>query len=284
MLAYRHAFHAGNRADVLKHVALTVILRAMLRKGTPLFYLDTHAGAGRYDLGAEPAATSAEFRHGIERVRAAAHDTPGAVPAGVQAYLDLVEAALRASRRPGYPGAAAIAQALLRESDRLVLVEQHPAEVAALTKCFAGGRNVQVVEGDGYARLSSLLPPREGRGLVLIDPAYELRAEPDRVVAGLREAFARFRHGTYLIWYPRAGKLDWNALRDRIRRLARTQLLDLTLGAPHARGGEITSGVLLVNPPWSALQELEASHRWLAAAVGDGAGDWTWLAGGDSGD
>jgi 23S rRNA (adenine2030-N6)-methyltransferase len=282
MLSYRHGYHAGNLADVLKHTVLTCVLRAMSRKAKPLLYLDTHAGAGRYDLRSRAAASRGEFRDGVDRLRAAAALDGDAVPDDVRAYLDLVDEALRDARNPGYPSGADIAARLLRRTDRLVLAERHPADAAAASKHFARARNVTLFEGDGYACLRSHLPPREGRGLVLIDPAFELRAEADHLVAGLREALARFRHGTYLVWYPRAGKLDWPRLVDRVARLGAPQLLEVTLGAPNARGGAIPSGVLLLNPPYSALTPLEATHAWLVDRIGAGEGAWQWLARADA--
>jgi len=279
MLSYRHAYHAGNLADVLKHAVLTSVLGAMLRKEKPLLYLDTHAGAGCCDLRAEPAASHGEFRDGIDRLRECAERDHDATPTDVRAYLDVVNAALNDRHRPGYPSAAAIASRLLRSVDRLVVAERHPADAVALARYFAAPRNVRVVEGDGYACLRSELPPHEGRGLVVIDPAFELRAEVDHVINGMRDALARFRHGTYLLWYPRAGKLDWRSFVERVTRLRPPQLLNLTLGAAQARGGAIASGVLLINPPFSALDGLRATHGYLVDSVGDGAGEWMWLIG-----
>jgi 23S rRNA (adenine2030-N6)-methyltransferase len=237
---------------------------------------------GRYDLRSDAARRHAEFREGIDRLRDAARRDPAIVPADVGAYLGLVDAALRDPVRAGYPGSSDIAVRVLRPTDRLVLAELHPADAAAATRLFARVPHVTVVGGDGYECLKRYLPPREGRGVVVIDPAFEVRSEPDRVIGGMRDALARFRHGTYLIWYPRAGKLDWPRFVERVTRLAPPQLAHATLGAPGAQGGAIASGVLLINPPYSARDGLERTHAWLVDRVASGAGEWQWVIGSEA--
>lgn len=253
VLSYRHAFHAGNPADVLKHSVLTAVIAAATAKPKPLVYVDTHAGSGLYDLTATPAASRGEHRAGIETLQHLASCRP--VPAAIARYLEAVAAWQKDPRRPVYPGSPALAIELLRPIDRLVLGERHPADQIALTRLVERARNVRVEPGDGYTLLRSELPPREGRGIVLIDPAYELDSEASTLVEGLRTALKRFRHGVYLIWYPLTGKLDHRRLVQRITRLAPPSLLRLEVPG--------SSGVLVVNPPWSARQDLTAAHEFL---------------------
>jgi 23S rRNA (adenine2030-N6)-methyltransferase len=190
-------------------------------------YLDTHAGTGLYDLTSAPALAHGEHRSGIDALRQLAARTP--VPDTITRYLEVVAARQKDPRTPVYPGSPP-SRTVLRSSDRLVVAERHPADRVALTRLFERARNVRVEAGDGYALLRSELPPREGRGVVLIDPAYELESEPASIVEGLGAALRRFRHGVYLIWYPLTGKLDHRRLIHRIERLAPPALL--RLGSP----------------------------------------------------
>jgi 23S rRNA (adenine2030-N6)-methyltransferase len=278
MLSYRHAYHAGNLADVLKHVLLTGVLTAAAKKPKPLFYLDTHAGPGACDLGADRA--RGEHVAGIGALERSETSLPGVVAA----YLDCVMDWRRTHGSSSYPGSIAIAAHLLRGSDRLVAAERHPEDARELRRRFENARNVRVVTGDGYALLRSELPPREGRGVVLIDPAYERGSEADAVVSGLDDALSRFGHGTLLVWYPRRGKLDHRRLVRRVQRLVETvagaSLLHVELGAPDGSVGATASAVLLVNPPYAALSGLEDAHRWLVEHLGGRVGSWTWLRGG----
>jgi 23S rRNA (adenine2030-N6)-methyltransferase len=250
LLSYRHSFHAGNLADVLKHSVLTTLLQAALNKPTPLLYVDTHAGAGDYDLPVSD--RRAECHGGIGALRALGTTT---LPPGIAAYLDC---ALPVNRAPArYSGSAVIASRLLRATDRLVLAERHPADYAALVRSLGTDHRVSIDPGDGYALLKSILPPTERRGIVLIDPAYELGDEPVRLIESLRAAFARFRHGVYLVWYPLQSKHDAKDLKRHFGKLdpPKTLCIELDPGAP-AQPGAIASGVLIVNPPYQAGTQL----------------------------
>jgi len=262
VLSYRHAFHAGNLADVLKHSILVAVLEAAKTKPTPIDYIDTHAGAGAYRLDDGP---HAEHRAGIGALRAtAAHSKP---PSSVATYLACVER----TGRGRYPGSAAIAAALLREHDRLTLAEMHPADHATLADAMRNDRRVAIDSGDGYALLKSALPPRARRAVVLIDPAYELANEPTRVIEGLSDAFARFRHGVYLVWYPLRGKHDVVAMRRRFLKLDPPKTLAIELDPPAASvPGATGSGVWIVNPPFNAVAELEALTAFLGRALAAG--------------
>lgn len=195
---YRHAFHAGNFADVFKHVVLVLALQALHRKDTPFCYFDTHAGAGRYDLDGSAAQASGEYRDGIGRL----WDWRDP-PEGLGVYLEAVRALNPDGRLRYYPGSPRLARRLLRAQDRMVLCERHPETAARLAREFAGERQVRMRGGeDGYRALQAWLPPRERRGLVLIDPPYEAEDEFERVLAALRAAHRRWPTGIYMVWYP----------------------------------------------------------------------------------
>jgi 23S rRNA (adenine2030-N6)-methyltransferase len=259
LLSYRHAFHAGNLADVLKHSVLTALLQAAVSKPAPLLYLDTHAGAGVYEL--DPSNPDAEMHGGIGALRALRDTFP---PASIAKYIECVASTAPGSVTRRYPGSAAIAAQLLRATDRLVLAERHPADFQALASTLGYDGRVQLDPGDGYLLLKSTLPPPERRGVVLVDPAYELADEPVRLIDGLRDALARFGHGVYLVWYPLHGKHDPADLKRHFRRLGppKTLCIELEPSAPVHRGA-VASGVWVVNPPYLALAELHSLTAYL---------------------
>jgi 23S rRNA (adenine2030-N6)-methyltransferase len=279
---YRHAYHAGNFADVLKHVVLVMLVEHLKKKPAPFFYLDTHAGRGLYDLSEAQAQRSGEYRGGIGRVLAA---PAASLPPEVAAYAALVRASAGKghSAITAYPGSPLIVAKLRRTEDRLVLAEAHPKEALALHGVLGRARRVSVIEGDGYAALKAQLPPREHRGLVLIDPPYESDAEFARVFASLELGRERWPTGTYCVWYPltdRAGPLRFRRdLEDSgLRKVLDVQLSVLPADAQVGMAG---AGLVIVNPPWlldERLQELlPALHRLLSP---EGQGSWAvkWLA------
>ena len=192
---YRHVYHAGNFADVLKHVVLIALIEALKTKQTPFAVLDTHAGAGRYSLASEEALKTGEFRDGVMRLLAAER-----LPTLVHAYLNLVRSQ---NGSQSYPGSPLIAAQLLRDSDRLMVCELQNAEIASLRQLFARDARVAVHQRDGYQAMSALLPPPEKRGLVLIDPPFEAQEQEFRVIEeALAAAHKRFANGVYAVWYP----------------------------------------------------------------------------------
>jgi 23S rRNA (adenine2030-N6)-methyltransferase len=268
LLSYRHSFHAGNLADVLKHSILTAVLEAAVTKPTPLVYLDTHAGAGIYQFD-DGTDARAEHRFGIDALRGAAVQ---AAPHSIARYLDCVGSLNAGPTTLCYPGSAVIAAQLLRDTDRLLLCERHPADAAALAHTLRADPRVRIEFGDGYAQLKSALPPLERRGVILIDPAYELADEPIQVIDGLRAALSRFRHGVYLVWYPLHGKHDHTTLKRHFRRLDPPKTLCVELDpTPPAPAGATGSGVLVVNPPFQAVAELEALTAFLGRTLTPGA-------------
>lgn len=272
MLSYRHIYHAGNFADVMKHVALVAAVTALQRKPTPCYFQDTHAGRGDYDLAMPEAIKNREFDQGINRLLAGG-DAP---PAAVERYLTLIrQSNPDAGGARHYPGSPALLRALMRPQDRLLLTEMHPADHAALAARFRGDGCVQVHRQDGYQGLKAFLPPRERRGLVLIDPSYELKDEYQRVVDGLRTAWARWAQGVYLIWYPLMSAGQRDAFHDAlcatgIRKMLCAELLIAPLGRQPRFVG---SGLIFVNPPWQLDQELAVLLPWLARHLREAAGD-----------
>ncbi len=257
---YRHAFHAGNFADVFKHAVLVGLLEALKQKPTPFCYVDTHAGSGRYDLHGEEALKTREARDGILRLLDATR-----LPASLHIYLNLVRALN--SQRPAhdlalYPGSPLIAALLMRDGDRAQLCELQADEAAKLRELFRGDARVAVHERDGYAALKALLPPKEKRGLVLIDPPFEAQdAEFHTIEAALATAQARWSNGIYAVWYP-------IKLREHVapfhRRLATSGLrkvlvAELLLHPDNSALRLNGCGMLIVNAPWKfdrLLQEL----------------------------
>ncbi|MEJ0026533.1 MAG: 23S rRNA (adenine(2030)-N(6))-methyltransferase RlmJ [Rhizomicrobium sp.] len=271
---YRHAFHAGNFADVVKHLALVAILLHLRRKDAPFAVIDTHAGRGAYDLRGEEATRTGEAANGIGRL--AGLEGEGALGA----YLGL------ARGRDIYPGSPLIAATLLRPQDRLVAVERHPEDAARLKAALAGIRQVRVEEADGYGRLAALLPPPERRGLVLIDPPFEDAAEFAAEVEALRTGLKRFATGIYLLWFPIKSPAQANAFAgEALSTGARKALrIDIDLG-PKADGpGEkdrlAASGLIVVNPPFGFAEEMAAHLAVVAPLLSDGArAEVRWLAG-----
>ena len=261
MLAYRHGFHAGNHGDVLKHVVLVQLLEYLGQKPVPLMCVDTHAGSGLYLLADRFAQTTGEHEQGIGRLWSCAD-----APAAVADYLALVRRFNPDGALRQYPGSPALAQALLRPRDRL----------QALTTHFGREQGCRVALGDGFETLRSQLPPVSRRGLVLIDPSYELVADYTRVVVCVRDALARFAQGVYLIWYPIVRRSAAAQLPARLTRLARAAPkgwlnASLTVGEPDEEGfGMSGSGVVVINPPHTLRAALADALPWLARTLARG--------------
>jgi len=270
MLSYRHGFHAGNHADVLKHIVLVALLRSLTRKDKPVMIVDTHAGAGMYSLEQGFAVKNAEFRDGVAAIWAR-----NDLPELVKDYLGLVRAVNGDGVLRQYPGSPRIALGALRPQDRLRLFELHSTERQILSEQFADdGRRVSVAAGDGFAGLKAVLPPPSRRGLVLIDPSYELVSDYRAVVAALRDGLQRFATGTYVVWYPLLQRREANELPDRLRRAAGADWLDIVLHvkAPSPEGrGLHGSGMFIVNPPWKFSEEMRDVMPWLTRVLGQDA-------------
>ncbi|MBS1145104.1 MAG: rRNA ((2030)-N(6))-methyltransferase RlmJ [Proteobacteria bacterium] len=272
MLSYRHAFHAGNHADVLKHLILIEIAQYMAEKPAPFWIIDTHAGAGRYALDSAQATKLGEYRDGVGRL----WETKG-LPKAALNYLDFVRMLNPDGQLRHYPGSPWLARQLLRDSDRLRLFEMHSTDSKLLADCFKGsGRAVAITDGDGFAGLKALLPPPTRRGLVLIDPSYETKADYVGVVKALQESLKRFATGTYALWYPMLTKPESRQLPDKLKRLGASNWLNATLevkGPPKDGFGMYGSGMFIINPPWTLEKTLHDTLPTLAGllAQGDGA-------------
>jgi 23S rRNA (adenine2030-N6)-methyltransferase len=283
MLAYRHAFHAGNHADVLKHLVWVGLLRHLNLKDKGWRAVDTHAGAGGYSLEGEYAHKRGEFEQGIARLWGR-DDLPPLV-------ADLV-AQVRAFNADGklrqYPGSPALAQALMRPQDQLRLFELHPTDHKILADWLGGEPGVQVRLADGFGALKAQLPPPTRRGVVLIDPPYELKTDYRRVLEAVREALARFPEGMVMVWLPQLQLLEAAQLPQRLKASADAggrkgwTLARLTVSRGDERGfGLLGSSVFVANPPHTLAPALRSTLPWLAEVLrGDAAPSWTVESGG----
>ena len=255
MLSYRHAFHAGNHADVLKHYVLFEILSYYGQKDKPYWYIDTHAGAGQYDLKGPQAAQNAEYLEGVGRLWEQSQ-----LPPALVAFLGALRAFNSGPDLRIYPGSPLLAGSLVRDEDRMLLFEMHPADLRALQARFkASGRQVRVRGEDGFAGLVGILPPPTRRAVILIDPPYEVKADYRRVEEVLSAALKRFPQGTYVLWYPLLRRNEVQVMRERFRRLGAPAWLQVELQVRQPTGsGMYGSGVYVINPPWTLPQQLES--------------------------
>lgn len=269
MLAYRHHFHAGNFADVFKHALLARLLVALTKKDKPFCYLDTHAGIGRYALAHRWAQKNREFEHGIGRLW-----TRGDAPALLEPYLDAVRADNPDGTLRVYPGSPLIAQRLLRAGDRMVLCELNKRDHDTLRKCLARERRSGVNLIDGFQAVKAHLPPRERRGLVLMDPAFDRKGEYQRVADALGEAHRRFATGVCAFWYPLMQPAALRRFERTLRGIGAPRILQLELWVHPAdwtaslRG----CGMLVVNPPFGFAGEAREMLRWLVEVLGSPGG------------
>lgn len=269
MLSYRHSFHAGNHADVLKHIVQSLILNALQQKETPFVYHDTHSGVGRYDLTHEWSEKTGEYKQGIGRLWQQT-DTPAAI----DSYLDAVKALNQDEELRYYPGSPRIARAHLRAQDRMVLSELHPSDYPLLEQEFARDRQVAIYKQDGFARLKASLPPKERRGLVLIDPPYELAKEYRDVVQAIAQSHKRWSTGIYAIWYPVVNRCDIEDMLEGLANLGIRKILQIELGvAPDTnQRGMTASGMIVINPPWKLESEMQTILPFLKQAIAPATG------------
>ncbi|NQD94883.1 23S rRNA (adenine(2030)-N(6))-methyltransferase RlmJ [Pseudomonas sp. CrR25] len=273
---YRHAFHAGNHADVLKHLILCRLVALLSRKEAPVAYLDSHAGVGLYDLAGDQASRTGEWREGIARLWQADD-----VPDPLVDYLEVVRAMNPEGELRHYPGSPELVRLLSREQDRLQLNEKHPEDGRLLKENMAGDRRVAVHLGEGWHVPRALLPTREKRVVLLIDPPFEQADELERCVQSLNEAIGRMRQVVVAIWYPikELGQLK-RFYRD-LEKSAAPKLLRVELYVHPADQAQRLngSGLVISNPPWGLEAELQALLPWLAERLGQSQGGWRldWL-------
>jgi len=245
---YRHGYHAGNFADVVKHVALVAILTHLKKKDAPFAVIDTHGGRGAYDLAGEQARKTGEAANGIGRLR----DLSAPLPPALAAYLAVT------AQGAAYPGSPLIAVRLMRPRDRLVAIEKHPEEAALLCDVLAPWRRAHVEAADGYARLPKLLPPPERRGLILVDPSFEAPDEFARLAALLRTAQRRFATGIVLAWYPVKAQGDAEAFVGEVLAGGAASALTLEIAIAAPEGRLSCSGLLVLNPPYGFEEDMAA--------------------------
>jgi 23S rRNA (adenine2030-N6)-methyltransferase len=277
MLSYRHIFHAGTFADVHKHIGLSLLLQALTQKPAPFCYVDAHAGSAFYHLSEHAAMLHAEYRTGIGRLWELSDP-----PALVRPYLDTVRAANPDGQLRYYPGSPALARRWLRPQDRLIALEQHPTDGQTLCQVFTHDPQVAVHQRDTYEGLRALLPPAEKRGLVLLDPSYEVKTEYRRVADCLQAIYPHWRHGIYAIWYPRLPGDPARVLRQALQNSGIHKILqaELWVQPDDHPLGLLGSGLLVINPPWRFEQQLQSLLPWLwQHLVPPGLGRWSlgWL-------
>lgn len=260
MLSYRHSFHAGNHADVLKHCVQSLIITALKEKDTAFLYLDTHAGAGRYLLDSPQAERTGEYLQGIARL----WQQPD-VPDLLSPYLQAIGNLNPCGQLKYYPGSPLIARHLLRAYDKLMLTELHPTDYPLLRTEFSKDPRAQVQKGDGYQQLKAKLPPPARRGLILIDPPYELKSDYRAVVEGIHQGYKRFSTGIYALWYP-------VVLRQQIKRMIselqgcgirRILQIEMAVRPDSDMRGMTASGMIVINPPWKLEAQMRKLLPWL---------------------
>jgi 23S rRNA (adenine2030-N6)-methyltransferase len=270
---YRHAFHAGGFADVFKHAVLCRILHYLRAKPAAFRVIDTHAGAGLYDLAGPEASRGGEWHDGIERLMAVQLAAP--VAALLAPYLEVIGALNERGRLKTYPGSPALARAWLRPQDRLIACEIEPQAAAALRQNLRGDTRIKTLEIDGWTALGAYVPPMERRGLVLVDPPFEQDSDFFRLARGLAAAHRKWATGIYALWYPIKGRSEPDALAKSLRRLGIAKMLCAELiVAPLSDPTRLNGcGLILVNPPWTLESELSVLLPALAGILGrDGKG------------
>jgi len=260
MLSYRHSYHAGNHADVLKHCVLSLCLESLKEKDKPFLYLDTHSGAGRYLLQSEHAAKTGEYLSGIAKVWEQQQ-----IPDILAPYLSVLKYYNRNETLKYYPGSPLIAKQLLRPQDKLQLTEIHSSDYPLLRQEFSKDHRSQVTRIDGFLQLKSKLPPESRRGLILIDPSYEIKDDYQKIPNELKEGYKRFSTGTYLVWYPVVNRRQTQGMIDGIvdKGIKRILQIELAIRPDNNQKGMTASGMIVVNPPWKLKQQMQEILPWL---------------------
>ncbi|HEK0998120.1 TPA: 23S rRNA (adenine(2030)-N(6))-methyltransferase RlmJ [Proteus mirabilis] len=260
MLSYRHSFHAGNHADVLKHIVQTLIIESLKEKEKPFLYLDTHAGAGRYQLTNAHATRTGEYLEGIARLWQQEE-----VPELILPYLEAVGSLNTSDELRYYPGSPLLAAKLLREQDLLMLTELHPTDFPLLRTEFSRDKRVRVCREDGFGQLKSKLSPASRRGFALIDPPYELKQDYSAVVKGIVEGYKRFATGTYAIWYPVVHRQQIKRMLKELEATGIRKILQIELAVKPDSDqlGMTASGMIVINPPWKLASQMASILPWL---------------------
>lgn len=269
MLSYRHSYHAGNFADVLKHIVQLEILAYLVKKDKPFDYIDTHAGAGLYDLSSAHASKLGEYRHGIEKFYTAANRWPQ-----LSRYLHAVRSVNRDGQLGFYPGSPLIAASFMRAKDSAWLYELHTGDYALLQKNTRGNSRIHVACSDGLQGMMAHLPPISRRALILIDPSYEIKTDYERVVGAIKQAHAKFSNGIYALWYPVINRHKINRLEAALQRsgIRDIQRYELAIAPDSVEPGMTASGMIVINPPWGLSTTMAELLPALAGELDGGAG------------
>jgi 23S rRNA (adenine2030-N6)-methyltransferase len=265
MLSYRHAFHVGNFADVLKHIVLIQVIEYLKKKDQPICCIDTHAGAGDYQLDGAYALKNSEFSCGIAKLW-----QRDDLPEAVAHYVQLIKQANSAGLMTRYLGSPLIMQSLLRPQDRLFLYELHSTEVELLRTAIGRDKQVKVFHADGLKHSLGLLPPQERRGLILIDPSYELKTDYSEVPAALIAMHKRFATGTYALWYPVVDRSRNIAMEKILENsgIKNMLLIELGIAKDSSEHGMTASGLIIINPPWTLKAQMQTVLPWLLEVLG----------------
>jgi 23S rRNA (adenine2030-N6)-methyltransferase len=269
---YRHAYHAGNFADVLKHAVLALVIEHLKQKASPFRVIDTHAGAGLYELGGEESQKTGEWKDGIGRIFGT--ELPPPVAEILAPYLSVIAHENPPATLERYPGSPLIARRLMRRGDALIANELHGDDCAHLRQLFARDPQTKVMALDGWTALKSLLPPKERRGVVLVDPPFEEAGELDRIVDGLANASRRFAGGTFVIWYPIKDARAVARFHRELGKLglAKLYMAELSVRAVPHEGELCASGLIILNPPFTLPDKLSVLAPFLAARLARGRG------------
>ncbi|TSJ87595.1 23S rRNA (adenine(2030)-N(6))-methyltransferase RlmJ [Gilliamella apicola] len=260
MLSYRHSYHAGNHADVLKHIVLTLCINSLKEKEKPFLYLDTHSGAGRYLLQSEHAEKTGEYLSGINLIWQQSE-----TPELLNTYLSVLKRYNPLDNLKYYLGSPLIAKQLLREQDKINLTELHPTDYPLLRQEFSKDKRARVLREDGFSQLKSKLPPESRRGIVLIDPSYEIKDDYQKIPKALLEAYKRFATGIYLIWYPVVSRTQTQKMIDEIVNLGIKKIsqFEFAIKPDNNQKGMTASGIIVINPPWKLQQQMQTIMPWL---------------------
>ncbi len=278
MFSYKHSFHAGNHADIIKHIVLVQILQSLKQKDKPFLYLDTHSGSGHYRLGSFESEKTGEYLEGIAKLYE--KDT-ALMPQAVSDYVKMIREYNRNKDLRYYPGSPSLALSLLREDDKAHLCELHPNEYENLRKNFGKDRRVLVKKTDGFNQIKASLPPHSRRGLVLVDPSYEIKSDYEKVLTSFLEGYKRFATGIYAIWYP-------VVLRSHIKKMTKdfhnTEIkkilqIEFAIKGDSNAKGMTASGMIVVNPPYQLYQSMKETLDYLVKTLAPETGSYTlhWI-------
>lgn len=258
MLSYQHIYHAGNFADVQKHSILCLLLKALAVKEKPFFVLDAFAGRGGYQLTSHESNKTGEYHLGIEKIWEQPKNHILLKP-----YLNAVKAFNTGASLTSYPGSPWLIRHFLRPQDRMALCELHPAELEALRTFIASEKHVKLYKRDAYDGIKGLLPPKERRGLLLLDPSYETKSEYLTIAETIIETYKHWREGTYVIWYPILPENNHEKLRIKLKHSGIRKILDCTLMVNDLEQGMNGTGMMIINPPWHLKEQVEKINPWL---------------------